>query len=256
MARTPTLTLEDLRTMMGLLKGADSVELKATLDESQVASAAAALDADPLDAQVRQVFFLDTPDLTLSDTGVVVRARRVQGKKADTVVKLRPVEPATLSKELRRNPAFGVEVDAMPGGYVCSASLKGANDNETVRRVTGGAGSLRSLFTKEQRRLYAAHAPDGLAIDDLSVLGPIFVLKLKWSPQGAPAPLVAEMWLYPDGSRIVELSTKCAPMDAFELAADVRTYLSARGIDLSGGQQTKTKKAMAYFSKRLQASPA
>ena len=29
----------------------------------------------------------------------------------------------------------------------------------------------------------AAYAPDGLTIDDLSVLGPIFVLKLKWVPK-------------------------------------------------------------------------
>jgi inorganic triphosphatase YgiF len=35
---------------------------------------------DPLDAQIGQVVFFDTPDLTLNTHGVVVRARRVQGK--------------------------------------------------------------------------------------------------------------------------------------------------------------------------------
>ena len=48
---------------------------------------------DPLEAQIRQVFFFDTPDLALNEAGVVVRARRVQGKGDDSVVKLRPVVP-------------------------------------------------------------------------------------------------------------------------------------------------------------------
>jgi hypothetical protein len=34
------------------------------------------------------------------------------------------VVPDQLSKRLRKARGFGVEVDAMPGGYVCSASMK------------------------------------------------------------------------------------------------------------------------------------
>ena len=44
--------------------------------------------------------------------------------------------------------------------------------------------------------MYAAHAPEGLAINDLSILGPIFVLKLKFAPEGYDRKLVAELWLY------------------------------------------------------------
>jgi hypothetical protein len=39
--------------------------------------------------------------------------------------------------------------------------------------------------------------------------------------------LVAELWLYPDGSRILELSTKCAPSKAFDVAAETRAYLTS-----------------------------
>ena len=56
------------------------------------------------------------------------------------------------------------------------------------------------------------------------------------------------MWLYPDGSRLLELSTKCLPAEAFQVAAEVRAFLSEHGIDISGEQQTKTKKALEYFS--------
>ena len=66
--------------MLGLIKGADSVELKVTVPETDHRSAIAALDIDPLDAQVRQVIFFDTPDLTLNEHGIVVRGRRSRAR--------------------------------------------------------------------------------------------------------------------------------------------------------------------------------
>ena len=67
---------------------------------------ALALGMDPLDAQIRQVFFFDTPELKLSDAGVVVRARRVQRKGDDSVVKLRPVVPDQLPPKWRKWEGF------------------------------------------------------------------------------------------------------------------------------------------------------
>ena len=214
----------------------------------------AALGLDPLNGQIRQVFFLDTPDLALNEQGVVARARRVQGKGDDSVVKLRPVVPAELSAELRESPGFGVEVDAMPGGYVCSASMKGKPKADVRETITGG-GSLRKLFSKEQRAFYADHAPDGVKLDDLSVLGPIFVIKGKFSPRELDRRLVAELWLYPDGSRVLELSTKCPPSEAFQVAAETRAFLAERDVPLSGEQQPKTRKALDFFSAELAAAP-
>jgi hypothetical protein len=212
-----------------------------------------ALGLDPLEAQIRQVFFFDTPDLKLNRAGVVARARRVQGRAHDSVVKLRPVVPDELPDELRRSADFVVEVDAMPSGYVCSGTLKKKLEPGRVERAVHGKLPIGKLFWKPQRALFAAHAPDGLALDDLAVLGPIFVLKLKTSPEGIDRKLVSEMWLYPDGARILELSTKCAPPEMFDTAVEARSFLSKRGVDLSGDQQTKTKTALRFFSKQLQA---
>jgi hypothetical protein len=250
-ATRPALTDEKLADLLDLVKGADSVELKLTVPESDQRSAVEALDLDPINAQIRQVYFFDTPDLALNANGLVVRARRVQGKGDDSVVKLRPVVPAELPKKLRRLPAFGVEVDAMPGGYVCSASLKGVVSAPAVRETIKHGHPLRKLFSKEQRSFFAEHAPDGIALDDLSILGPIFVLKLKFSPARLARKMVAEMWLYPDESRILELSTKCAPAEAFQVAAETRAFLAESGVDLSGEQQTKTKLALEFFSTRI-----
>src|SRR5215472_5783623 len=122
----PTLTDEQFRELANLVKDADSVELKLTVPETDHRTTISSLGMDPLDAQIRQVFFFDTPDLTLDQHGIVVRARRIQGKGDDSVVKLRPVVPSELPGEIRRSPSFGVEVDAMPGGFVCSGSMKGS----------------------------------------------------------------------------------------------------------------------------------
>ena len=248
----PRLSDAQLGEFLGLIEGADSVELKLTVPESDHHAAVGVLGLDPLDSQIRQVYFFDTPDLSLYKAGVVARARRVQGKADDSVVKLRPVEPDQLPKKLRKAAGFGVEVDAMPGGFVCSGSMK-SSARADVRETVVGGGSLRRLFSKEQQAFFAQYATEGIELDDLSNLGPIFVLKLKFKPQELKRRLVAEMWLYPDNSRILELSTKCAPAESFLAAAEVRSFLTERGVDLSGEQETKTCKALEYFSKRLRA---
>ena len=164
-------------------------------------------------------------------------------------MKLRPVVPSELPAGVRESPNLVVEVDAMPGGFVCSASLKRAMGPEPVRDTVLGERKLRKLFSKEQRAFYAEHAPEGIELDDLTILGPIFVLKLKFSPGEIDRRMVAEMWLYPDNTRILELSTKCMPAEAFDVAARARQFLVDRGIDISGEQQTKTRTALDFFAK-------
>jgi hypothetical protein len=242
--------------MLELARKSDSVELKLTVQAADHRIAITGLGLDPLEAQIRQVFFFDTPDLALNAAGVVVRARRIQGRPGDTVVKIRPVDPDSLPAELRLSPAVGVEVDAMPGGYVCSASLKGKASARDVRAVAQGTAALRSIFSKEQRDFYAAHAPEGLKLKNLSLLGPIFVLKQNLTPADLGKRLTAELWFYPDGSRILELSTKCTAADAFQIAAEARLYLTDKGVSVNGRQETKTKAALTFFSKQLRAAAA
>jgi hypothetical protein len=186
----------------------------------------------------------------LNRHGVVARARRIQRKPGDSVVKLRPVVPNQLPAALRESPNFGVEVDAMPGGFVCSASMKAELDPAHVKQVHAGSRPIRKLFTKEQRAFFRANAPEGLQLDTLAMLGPINVLKLKFSP-AEYGRLVAELWNYPDGSRILELSTKCLPAEALDVAAETKVFLAERGIVLLGEQQTKTRTALEFFAEEL-----
>jgi hypothetical protein len=254
-AATPMLAPQQLDELKTLLQGSDSVELKLTVPDRDQRSAVRALEMDPLDAEIRQVFFFDTPDLALNKTGVIVRARRTV-KGDDSVVKLRPVVPSEIRADLRSLKGFGVEVDAMPGGFVCSARLRAKLRSGKVSRVVSGERHLRSLFDKKQRAFFADCAPSGTTLDELAMLGPINIMKLKFSPSGYDGRLVAELWLYPDGSRILELSTKAATTDAFEVAARTREFLEQRGVELTGEQQTKTKTALDFFSADLRKGPA
>src|SRR3954453_21584991 len=151
MASPVALDSTQIAEFLSLVKGADSVELKVTVPEPHHRSTIAALGLDSMDAQIRQVFFFDTPDLELESAGVVVRARRIQGKGGHSAVKLGPVVPSELPKALRTSAAFRVEVDALPGGFVCSGTLKGTPASADVKAAVEGNYPVRKLFTKEQR---------------------------------------------------------------------------------------------------------
>ena len=243
------LTGLQLAEMLKLLKGADSIELKLTVPTGEQRSAIAGLGMDPLDAQVRQIVFFDTPDLALNNAGLVVRARRVQGKGDDSVIKLRPVVPDELPSSLRK---------------IAGLRRRGGRDARRVRLlgvVQGDAGDRRRV-----RKVLLRRAPHPQAVHDRSSvpstprmpprasgsttcpLGPITAMKLKFQPKEFPRPIVAELWLYPDGSRILELSTKAPPAEGFQVAAEARAYLASKGVDISGEQQTKTRTALEYYT--------
>jgi hypothetical protein len=246
-----TLSGNQLVELVDLIEGADSVEFKLTVPEGHELAAVRALGMDPLDGQIRQVFFFDTPGLDLLKSGVIVRARRTQHKGDDAVVKLRPVVPDEVPPQLRASPDFGVEVDAMPGGYVCSGTMK-HEPADGVHEVAAGERPLHELLSKDQRHLFAAHAPAGLDVDELAVMGPMFVIKLKLTPEELRRNLVAELWLYPDDSAVLELSTKCGPREAFEVAVELRAFLIKRGVTDTGEHHFKATTALQFFASRLQ----
>jgi hypothetical protein len=243
---------QEIAKIMKLIKGSGSIELKVVVPVPEHRTTVESIGLDPVEAQPRQAYFFDTTDFALNKAGVVVRARRIQGGRADTVIKLRPVDPSTVDRELRRSDSFKVELDAMPGGFVCSASLKGRCTGQEVLDVTSGNASLKSLFSKEQRAFYAKHAPPRISMESLVILGPTYLLKAKHNPKTFNRGIVVEMWLYPDGSRILEISTKCLPEEAFQTGVEFKAYLANCGIPMVVSDQTKTKAAMEYFKKQLE----
>lgn len=250
------LSGEEMAKMFDLVKKSTSVELKITVPDEIRRRTVEKMGFDPVEAEPRQAFFFDTADLALNKAGLVVRARRIQGGSGDTVVKLRPVDPSTVDPDLGRSAAFKIELDAMPGGFVCSGSLKGVCTGEEVLEVCDGAMPLSKIFSKEQRAFYKANAPEGIPMDSLIPLGPTFLLKARHLPKSFDRRVTIELWLYPDGSRILELSTKAEPNESYQVAANFKAYLAEIGVPLSESQETKTKSALEFFSKVMKAKAA
>ena len=246
---------QELKQILDLARKSKSIELKLSVPLTGHRATIAAIGLDPVEAQPRQVFFFDTADLALNRAGLIVRARRFPGGRADTVIKRRPVDPATIDGDLKRSDSFKVELDVMPGGFVCSASCKGVATGREVLDVSAGKMPLRSLFSKEQRAFYDANAPAGIELNSLLTLGPTFLLRAKHQPKDFERGITVEMWLYPDGSRILEISTKCLPSEAFQAAAEFKGYLADRGLPVGPSQETKTKAAMEFFRAGLEPGP-
>ena len=89
------------------------------------------------------------------------------------------------------------------------------------------------------------------------MLGPTFILKSVFQATSIVRRFVAEAWFYPDGTRILELSTKCLPNEAVTVARQARAYLADHGITVGAGtQQTKTKTALEFFAAQLREAGA
>lgn len=243
-----TLSRDQIIEMLGQMSDLDSVELKMNIPADQ-RMAASGLDFDPLAGRIRQVYFFDTPDLTLFKSGLVVRARRTQGRDDDTVVKIRPVTPSELPPDVRSSKDLKVEMDMTRGSYVVSASLKGKRRPGAVLTALRGERRLERLFTKQQRAFFTDRAPAGVGWDDLVALGPIIVVLVKFVPSGFDRKTTLEQWHYPGEVPLVELSTKAPPQEAFEVLAESVKLLRSHGLSATGAQEPKTRKALEFFSR-------
>jgi len=228
-----------------------SVELKMSVPGEQ-RMLLRALGVDTLKGKIREVTFFDTPDLALFRAGLVVRGRRTQGKDDDTVVKLRPVQPADLPEEFRESPNIKIEMDVTRGAYVVSASMKGEQPPGRVQETLAGSRPLEKLYSKEQRRFFEQYAPQGVGWNDLVPLGPVFVVVVKFVPDGFSQRMVIEQWHYPGQVPLVELSTKAEPLDVMRVRAEAQEFLGGIGLSVSGDQEPKTRKALQFFAKGLQ----
>jgi hypothetical protein len=62
------------------------------------------------------------------------------------------VDPGDLPDDVRESKWFGVEVDAMPGGFVCSGSFKGELKAGHVKEAIAGERPLGSSTPRSSER--------------------------------------------------------------------------------------------------------
>ena len=248
MSPEQTLTDEQVREVLALTSEADSVELKLTIPQEIRFSAAQALGVDPLDGQLRQIFFFDTPDLQLDSAGVVVRARRTQGKPDDSVVKLRPVVPATSTRSCGR---------ARTSASRSTRCRAGSSARPRSSTSTTSPGSVRSPWASRR-----SPRPSPSSSDSSTPSTPRTASSSTTSrssgrsrssrsssrPKASIAASSASSGTTRTARRSPSSRPSASPARAFQVAAELRGLLAERGIDVGGEQQTKTRAALEYFS--------
>ena len=202
----PRLTDAQLGKMLELVKNADSVELKLTVPSDSHRATIQGLPIDPVEAQPRQVFFFDTPNLDLDKAGLVVRARRIQGgrgirsssfaRSCRTSCPTRSVRSASVQCRGRRD-----------AGRLCLLGLdEGAEQlGRDQRRALSGALPLRKIFTRSRGRS-SRRTPRRASRWTIGPARPDVYPQARLGPEGARA---ASSWRSSGSTRTARGSSSC-----------------------------------------------
>ena len=169
-----------------LVSGANSLEIKATIPESQNDSTLARFGLTIANEQERYIYFYDTIDLDLSKAGIITRARRVVGDDHDSTVKFPPVVPDQVAPKGRTYPLFEIEADASEKGVVKSASFTMPVQKGVIKRIASGDKPSGELFTKDQQAFLLGMANRNVDFSRLQVFGPLRAHRWKFEYPGCP----------------------------------------------------------------------
>jgi len=226
-----------------------AVELKVTIRPDQELRAMRALKVDEDTAEVRVIYFYDTPELALFDGGVVLRSRLVKGDEDDTTAKIRPVTPAKVPPSWSRVPGFKIEADRTGKKVVRSASLTEVRKRADIDAASEGKLPIREIFSDAQLGLIQDTSKTKVDFSLLKPLGPIRVLCWQTEHRGFPYKMTIEEWRLPDGEDLVEVSIKVTPDEEIEAKKRFDDHLRELNLDPNGAQDTKTRTALQFFAK-------
>ena len=100
--------------------------------------------------------------------------------------------------------------------------MKGALEDADVGTRSRGSGHAQAVLKAAARALRRPRAGGARARRPLDPRPDLRPQAEARRPRDYARKLVAELWLYPETRRILELSTKCAPAEAFQVAAETR----------------------------------
>ena len=241
-------------TPSGRLKGAAgvaAVEIKVTIRPDEELKAERTFELDEESAEVRIIYFYDTPKLDLFTRGVVLRSRLVKGDVDDSTIKVRPIDPTQVSEAWRKTPGFKVEADATGPKIVRGASLTVHQKPSDIEDVAANKEPIYKIFDRDQVRFLAEFYNKAVDFEDLRTLGPIRVLRWKTKHEKFVYPITVEEWRLPNGDDLVEVSIKVPPEKSVEAKKLFEAHLVKIGLDPKGAQQTKTLTALKYFASHL-----
>jgi hypothetical protein len=225
------------------MAGAEGVEIKATIPQNQIDPALQMYGLE-LDDNERYIYFFDTPELELFETGIIARARRIVGSTHDSTIKFRPIVPDAVPALWRKYSGFKIEADASERGVVKSASLTMPVAKGLIKRVAAGKDPITSLFTEQQMLFLLSLASKKIDYAKAIVMGPIRAWRWKSNHPALPWPITAELWQRDDGARLFEVSIKSPVVQAAAASAGFMAFLAELGAQRDDGQQAKTRWAL------------
>jgi hypothetical protein len=226
-----TVTARERKAFESKIAGADKVEIKITIARDDEQRVFEALEVGRQDATRRGIYFFDTLDLTLNKAGVVLRARAIEDDDDDSVVKIRPVNPDNVDDKWRDIEDFKLEADSVGDRVLMSASLKAKQKKDAIGKVVDGKNHIADLFSKKQKKFLAEFYDGAVDLDDLTILGPVEILRADIDRPGIAYELTGEYWSLPDGSKLLELSIKCPPEEAVVARQVFEAFLAGHGLD-------------------------
>lgn len=195
-----------------------------------------------VDDKKREVWFFETPELSLKQQDVVLRAR-VNRKKntAESTAKWRrwvsPFVPVRSAWE--QLPGFKAEIDAsLTEGVPAWSVTENDLDENLFRAVVAKEKPVREFFNKHQQLLVESAWPS-LPWDSLRAWGPI--ASVKWE---LPNGIAIERWTIGEESAI-EVSKRGQYQDV--VLGELREWLSADGIEADALEGGKTAWALTIL---------
>jgi hypothetical protein len=224
------------------------VELKVTLTDASARRVVTALGLGR--SQSSDIYFYDTPDLELFDSGVILRARKISGAPDDSTIKIRPLDPEEALEwipEVVDESGFKCEIDRSPNAETSSCSLTTGQDSGEIDDVADGDRRIDQLYSSEQELVFETFSP--VYFDDLIPLGPIDADRWRLEPDELRERLTVERWTLPDGSLIVELSMRVEQDEADEALEELLAFAEDEGLEV-GPDSTKTRLALEQLAER------
>lgn len=223
------------------------VELKLALPEDQIDRAISRFKLKGDKATEREITFYDDARLSLYDSGLILRSRKVIDGPDDSTVKMRPLDPSEVDEDLFDERGFKCELDRTlgeAGGTSCSFTVE--QDRGEIDDVADGDRSVKKLFSEGQEDF--AETYYDVDWDELRPYGPVETLKWRIKVSGFDHKLTFELWFLPDGRDLMEVSCRVDADEAFEAELDLERYLADKGLYGADEQTSKTRAVLSFFA--------
>ena len=225
-------------------------EVKISLMDADVRKALAAFRLEMIDAVARDVYFFDTHDFSLSDAGLVLRARKTSKMPDDVTVKLRPMKKADIRAKWHVAPGFKSEVDIVGERSVESCSLTREPKRGFIENVVIGESDTSLLFSAEQQEFVAQNSKILPEWSKTHAFGPIHARIWKLASRGTADKVTVELWRLPNNHRLLEFSVKGLLSEADQLQKQLDAFVGTKGFVADASGDTKTRMAVKFFKGR------